>query len=147
MSQTTHHLGLRGLVLDTMFGHRNDVTQPLVLTRIRQDVSSGKCVAGMVSDCTLRALPKSIPPVLPSPARFVVSHPLDSGTPVLMRGCGTFQKSKLVQQCLARPGHWRIFESLDLHSGNARFFRLEMWTPWICIVFHEHVLGLVDIAV
>ena len=40
---------LRGYVLDTKFGTKYDVTQPLVLAGIRQDVSAGECVAGMIS--------------------------------------------------------------------------------------------------
>ena len=46
LSKATNHLGLRGYVLVTKFGPRYDVTQ---LTRIRQDVSTGKCVAAMIS--------------------------------------------------------------------------------------------------
>ena len=38
LAKASNHLGLRGDVLDTKFGPRSDVTQPLVLTRIRQDV-------------------------------------------------------------------------------------------------------------
>ena len=49
LAKASNHLGLRGYVLDAKFGSRYDVTKPLVLTRIRQDVSSGKCVAGMIS--------------------------------------------------------------------------------------------------
>ena len=49
LAKATNHLGLRGYVLDTRFGPRYDVTKPLVIARIRQDVSAGKCVAGMVS--------------------------------------------------------------------------------------------------
>ena len=46
LAKAANHLGLRGYVLDTKFGPRYDVTKPLALTRIRQDVSAGKCVAG-----------------------------------------------------------------------------------------------------
>ena len=42
-------LGVRGNVLDTKFGPRYDVKKPLVLTRIRQDVSAEKGVAAMIS--------------------------------------------------------------------------------------------------
>ena len=49
LAKATNHLGLRGYVLDTMFGPRYDVTKLLVLTRIRQDISAGKFVAGMIS--------------------------------------------------------------------------------------------------
>ena len=41
--------GLRGDVLDTQCGARQDVTQPFILTRIRQDASAGKCVAAVTS--------------------------------------------------------------------------------------------------
>ena len=46
LARTTNHLGLRGCVLDTKFGPRYDVTKPLVLTRIRHNISVGKRVAG-----------------------------------------------------------------------------------------------------
>ena len=36
VANATNHLGSRGYVLDTKFGRRHDVTQPLVQTRIRQ---------------------------------------------------------------------------------------------------------------
>ena len=49
LSKATNHLGLRGHVPDTKSGLRCYVTQSLVITRIRQDVSAGKCVAGMLS--------------------------------------------------------------------------------------------------
>ena len=49
LTRATHRLGLRGDVLDTKFGARYDVTKPLVLTIIRQDVSAVKRVAGMIS--------------------------------------------------------------------------------------------------
>ena len=41
--------GSGGYVLDAKFSLRFDVTQPRNLTRIRQDVSAGKCNAGMIS--------------------------------------------------------------------------------------------------
>ena len=46
LAKSSNHIGLRGYVFDTKVGPRYDVTKPLVLTRIRQDVSAGKCVAG-----------------------------------------------------------------------------------------------------
>ena len=49
LTKATKQLGVRGHMLDTKFGVRCDVTQPFVLTRIRHDVSAGKCVAGMIS--------------------------------------------------------------------------------------------------
>ena len=49
LTKVTNQLGLRGYVLDTKLGARYDVTQPIVLTRIRQDVSLGNCVVGVSS--------------------------------------------------------------------------------------------------
>ena len=49
VEKATNHLGLRGSVLETKFGPKYDVTKPLVLTRIRQNVSAGKCVAAKIS--------------------------------------------------------------------------------------------------
>ena len=66
---------LRGKSVKSLrFGPKYDVTQPLVLTRIRQDVSAGKCVAAMISQRvnTARALPKLFPPMLPSQIRFIL---------------------------------------------------------------------------
>ena len=48
LTHATDHLGLHGCVLDTKFGTRYDVREPLALARIRQDVSAGKCVTGMI---------------------------------------------------------------------------------------------------
>ena len=45
LSKAANHLGFRGHALETKFGPRYGVTKPLVRTRIRQDVSAGKCVA------------------------------------------------------------------------------------------------------
>ena len=49
VAQATNQLGVRGYVLDTKFGPRYDVTQPLVLTGIRQHVFAGKCFAELIS--------------------------------------------------------------------------------------------------
>ena len=49
VAKATSHLGLRGYVFDTKFGPKYDVTQHRTLTRIRQNVSARKCVAGMIS--------------------------------------------------------------------------------------------------
>ena len=49
LAKASYHLGLRGCVLGTKLEARYDETKPLVLTRIRQDVSAGKCVAAMIS--------------------------------------------------------------------------------------------------
>ena len=49
LAKAINLLGLRGYVLDTKTGPMYDVTKLLVLTRIRQDVTAGKCVAKMIS--------------------------------------------------------------------------------------------------
>ena len=49
LTKAIDHLSLHGYVLDTKFGPKYHVTEPLVLTRIRQDVAAGKCVAGVIS--------------------------------------------------------------------------------------------------
>ena len=66
VAKATNNVGLCGCVLDAKFGPRCYVTKPLVLTRIRQDVSAGTCVAGMMAlpRLHLRALPKSFPVLL-----------------------------------------------------------------------------------
>ena len=59
LTVATNHLGLRGHVPDTKFGPECGVTQPLVLTRIRQHVSAGNCVAGMISSCSPKVIAAS----------------------------------------------------------------------------------------
>ena len=49
LAKASNQLGLRGDVLNTKFGPKYDVTKPLIPTRIRQDISAGNCVAGMIS--------------------------------------------------------------------------------------------------
>ena len=48
LATASNLLGLCGHALDTKFGARYDVTIALVLNRVRQDVSAGKCVAAMI---------------------------------------------------------------------------------------------------
>ena len=48
VANASNHVGLRGYMLYTKFGPRYDVTKPLVITRIRQDVAAGTCVAAMI---------------------------------------------------------------------------------------------------
>ena len=49
VAKASNHVGLRGDVLDTKFGPKGDVTKPLAVTRIRQNVSAGNCVVGVIS--------------------------------------------------------------------------------------------------
>ena len=103
LAKTTKHLDLRGYVFDTKFGPKYDVTKPLVLTRIRQHVST-------LHDNTLRALPQLFPPVLPSQTRFIVLACLGFWSTHVIHGCGTYRKSKVLQHSLARFGPWRMFQ-------------------------------------
>ena len=74
-------------MLDTEFGPRYDATQPLVLTRVRQDVSAGNCVAAMISPPRQRA--SCSPTVISASAAtanlrhrvrvpWILEHPCDS---------------------------------------------------------------------
>ena len=87
LTKATNNPGLRGHVLDTKFGPRYDVTQPLVLTRSRQDVSARKCVAGMISpprhhmSCSPKIMSASdaIASLLRrAPTPWILEHPCDS---------------------------------------------------------------------
>ena len=121
-----NHQGLRGYVLDTKFGPRYDVSQPIVLTRSRQDVSAGTCAEGMISHPRLHTVcsSKLLPPVLPSLACFIVLACLGFWKTRLIRGSGTHRKSRLSQHSLARPGHWEIVASLDLHVEKRTLFSI-----------------------
>ena len=81
LAKAANHFVLRGYVLDTKFGPRYDVTKPLVLTRIRQDVSAGKCFAGVI-------FPKLFPPLLPSQTCFIVLARRGFSNTRAIRGCG-----------------------------------------------------------
>ena len=100
VAKATNHLGLRGCVRDTKFGPRYDVTRPLVLTRIRQDVSAGKCVAAMISpprphsSCSPNVLSASAAIAnLLHRARmsWILEHPC-------VHGSGTYRKSRPLRQ-------------------------------------------------
>ena len=113
-------MGLRGYVLDTKFGPRYDVKKPLVLTRIRQDISAGKCVAGMISpprqhtSCSSEVFSASASIVnLHHRARipWIVEHPCDSCLWEVL-------KNRLLRLSLARPGPWQIYENLDHRAEN-----------------------------
>ena len=87
LATTAHHLGLRGHLLDTKFGPRYAVTMLLVLTRIRQDVSAGKCFAGMISrprqhtscSCQVISATASVTNLLHRARMpWILEHPCDS---------------------------------------------------------------------
>ena len=79
LSKATNDLGLRGYVLDTKVGPRYEVIKPLVLARVRQDVSAGKCVAAVISSPRLHTSWSSqVISVISANA----SNAVDSGTSV-----------------------------------------------------------------
>ena len=140
--------GFRGYVLDTKFDLWYDVTQPPFLTRIRQDVSSGKCVAGMLSPPRLHtSCSSNVISAIPAIANLLHRARLGFWNTRLIRGCGTCRKSRLLRHSLARHGHWRIFVSLDLHTDSERCFWLKMWIAGICTVLLANVQGLEDAVV
>ena len=127
LSEATDHLGLRGHVLDTKCSPRYDVTQLLVPTRIRQDVSAGICVGGMVSrlcDNTLRALPKLFPPVRPSHKCFTVFACFGFWNTRVIHGFETRQKSRVLRPAQPRTpralADFCVF--LDLKAAKRTLF-------------------------
>ena len=120
LAQTTDHLCLREYVLDTKFGPRYDVTKPLVLNRIRQDVSAGKCVAGM----TTHFVPSQS---FLSQTASPWSHALCSGTPVYLVAMGRAEEPCL---SLSPGGFWCFWT--DHRAGSERCFWLETWTTETC---------------
>ena len=106
LAKATNHLDLRSYVLDTKFGPRYDVTQHLVLTRIRLHVSVGKCVAGMIPPPSHHT--SCSPKVIPASA-----------------SCGTCRKSRLLRRSIVRPGPWRIFLRVWITVQKADF--LSIW--------------------
>ena len=98
LTKATNRLGLCGHVPETKCGPKYDVAQALLFSpRIRQDVSAGKCVAGMIShprqhtscsskiifrQCCHRKLASS------------GSQTLDSGNTHVIHGSGTRRRSR-----------------------------------------------------
>ena len=144
LTKATQHLGLRGYVLDTKFGPRYDVTQPLVLTRIRQDVSAGKCVSGMIS--LPRQRTSSSSKVISATASiatllhrarmpWILEHPCDSwlwGRAENPNSCGTASHD-------LGPCGFLFF--LAQSTESERCFWLEAWTAEICTALLANVLG------
>ena len=119
LTKATNHVGLRGFVLDTTFGPRYDVTQLLVLTRIRQDVSAGTCVAGMISPPRQRA--SCSPKVITACA--VIAN-------LLHLACRAFcfMDRAEIQTLEAQPRtawSWRIFALLVRSTESGHCFWLE----------------------
>ena len=121
-----NRLRLRGFVLDTTFGPRCDVAKPLVLTRIRQDVSAGRC---------------------PSQTCFIVLPDLGFWKTHVIRGCGTCQKSKPLRRSLARPGPRPIIVFLVHNTESELYFWFGNVGSRDLQVLLANVLGRVDVAV
>ena len=154
-SWTTDQIGLRGYVLDTKFGPRYDVAKPPVLTRIRLDVSAGKCVAGMISaprqrtSCSHKVVSVAN---LFHRARMlrIVEHPRDSWLGDVMQVqalAAQPRTSRLLRHSLTQSGPWRIFAFADHRAEGERCFWLGSWAAEICTVLLASVLGQVDVAV
>ena len=142
-TKATNHLGLRGYVLDSKFGPRYDVTQPLVLTRIRQDVSAGTCFAGMISpprqhtSCSLKVISASAIANLLNSARMLLMNTC------VNRGCGTCRKSR----CGTSHGLGTSGCVFGSPSGSEHRFWSGTWTIDICTVLLVGVLEQVIVAV
>ena len=106
------------------------MTQPNVLSSIRQDVSAGKCVAGMISpprqlsSCSSKVVSATAAIAnLLHRARtpWILEHPCDSWL-------WDVQKSKLLRRNLARPGPWRIIVFSVRRPESEHFFGSETRT-------------------
>ena len=73
-------------------------------------------------------------PMLPSPACLIVLACLAFWNTRLIRGCGPYQKSRLLEHSFAWPGHWQMLVS----PCRERTFvsNLGMGTREICVVLH-----------
>ena len=127
------------------FGPKYDVTQPLVLTRIRQDVSAGKCVAGMISPP--RQHTSGSPKVISASAaianllhrarmHWILEHPCDSWL------WDVPQIEAHTAWTLADYFHFWLKQSTE----NGHCFWLEMWTAEIFTVLLAGA-GLAGVAV
>ena len=91
------------------------VTLPLVLARIRQDVSAGKCVAGMIrlhTSCSSKVMSAtaSIANLLHRARMpWLVEHTCDMGRAENRESFGT---------ALGRPGLWQIFFWISMQKAN-----------------------------
>ena len=138
-------MGLRGHVLDTNFGARYGVTRPLALTRIRKDVSPGKCVAAMI-----------LPPRLQTSCSSQVSSASASianllNPWILEHPCNSWLWDvPKIEALAAQPRTaWALADYCILVVGTeiAHCLWLETWTAEICTGLLAHVLEPVDIVV
>ena len=147
VAKATNHLGLRGYVLDTKFGPKYDVTKPLVLTGIGQDVSAGKQKWFHLCVTTVRGLPKLFPPILPLQTCFIMLACRGFCNTRVIRGCGTCRNSRHLRHSLARRGPWLIVVFLVHNTESEHCFWLETWTAEICTVLFANVLAQKVVAV
>ena len=139
VEKTTNSVGLRGYVLDTKFGPKYDATKPLVLSRIRQDVSTGKRVAAMISpprqhsSCSSKVLSASAALLQHAHTPWILEHTCDSW----------FWEVPKIQTLAAQPRTaWARGGLLFFQNTEIRLrFWLETWTAGICTVFLASVLG------
>ena len=138
-------------MLDVFGGYDILASKPIVLTRIRQGVSAGKCVAGMISpprqhtSCSSKVFSASFAIAnLCHRARtlWVLENPCDSwlwDVPTI---------KALAGRSLARPGPWRFFLRfwITLHEANvvSGWKRVQERLAPYC---SQNVLGQVDVAV
>ena len=149
LSKTTNASGLRCHVLDTKFVPRCDVTQPLVLTGIRQDISARKCVARMISpprqhtSCSSKVISASASiDNLLHRARmpWILEHPCDSWL------CDVPEIQTLAPQPRTAWALAFFYVFLDHRAGSERCFWLGTWKAGICTVLLASVLGQVDVV-
>ena len=136
------------ICVDTKSGPRCDVSQPLVLTGIRQDVSSATCVAAMIHFHvnTVRAHPKLFPPVLASQTCFNVPACLGFWN---TRFDSWFwdRKSRRLGRSFARLGPCRIFAFVGPPCRKQTLFPVGNVDSRDLHLVHTSVLGLVSVAV
>ena len=119
LSDATHRLGSRGHVLDRKLAPRYDVSRPIVLTTLQQDVSAGKCVARMISpprqhnSCSPNVISASAAIAKKNSSCSNALHAFDSGTPVF-HVCGTRRKSKLFSHGLGHCGFLYVWISMQI---------------------------------
>ena len=149
LEKASNDLGLRGYVLDTKLGPRYDVTKPLVLTRIREDVSAGKCVAGLISLARLHTSSSQVISASASIANmlhrarmlWILEHPCDSwlwDVPKIDALAAQLRTAWDLRGC--------VYVWIS-HAENGLYFWLGTWTAEMCTVLIESALGQADIAV
>ena len=139
LAKAKNHLGLRGCVPDTKFEPKYHVTMLLVHARIRQDVSAGTCVAGMIS--RPRQHTSCSPTVASANATSQICFNPARMSWILEHACDSWLRDvPNIQIFAAQP-------RADLHAGNEPCFWLWMWSAENFTVLLADVLELVNVAV